>query len=48
MLVRDGYYIVGTVCVGLGLIMLLGYIKPIVKRLERYPKQMWRLNSDSK
>ncbi|KAI9335041.1 acetyl-coenzyme A transporter 1-domain-containing protein [Pilaira anomala] len=47
-LVRDGYYIVGTVCVVAGLVMLLGYIKPIVKRLERYPKQMWRLNSDNK
>lgn len=45
-LVKDGYYIVGTVCVVAGLIMLLAYIKPIVQRLERYPKQMWRLNSD--
>jgi hypothetical protein len=45
---RDGYYIVGTLCVSLGLLLLLVYIKPITKRLERLPKQMWRLNSDSK
>lgn len=42
---RDGYYIVGTLCVVLGLFMLLTYIKPVVKRLERLPKQMWRLNT---
>ena len=45
---RDGYYIVGTLCVVLGLGLLLVYIKPIIKRLERYPKQMWRLASDNK
>jgi hypothetical protein len=44
----DGYYIVGTLCVVLGLFMLLAYIKPVVKRLERYPKKMWRLNAESK
>ncbi|CAO3635761.1 unnamed protein product [Mucor hiemalis] len=47
-LVRDGYYIVGTMCVVAGLVLLLAYIKPVTKRLERLPKQMWRLNSDSK
>lgn len=47
-LVRDGYYIVGTMCVVAGLLLLLAYIKPVTKRLERLPKQMWRLNADSK
>ncbi|KAL7309500.1 hypothetical protein PS15m_010371 [Mucor circinelloides] len=45
---RDGYFIVGTLCVVLGLLMLLAYIKPIVKRLEKYPKKMWRLNPEGK
>lgn len=43
-IVRDGYYIVNTLCVVIGLIMLLFYVKPIIKRLERLPKKMWRLN----
>ncbi|KAI8054169.1 acetyl-coenzyme A transporter 1 [Gilbertella persicaria] len=45
---RDGYYTAGTLCVVLGLVMLIGYIKPTVKQLERYPKKMWRLNSEAK
>lgn len=45
---RDGYFIVGTICVVLGLFMLLAYIKPIVKRLEKYPKKMWKLNPEGK
>ncbi|KAI8354678.1 acetyl-coenzyme A transporter 1-domain-containing protein [Blakeslea trispora] len=45
---KDGYYVVGTLCVVVGLVMLLGYIKPAVKQLERYPKMMWRLASSDK
>ncbi|KAI9482648.1 MAG: acetyl-coenzyme A transporter 1-domain-containing protein [Benjaminiella poitrasii] len=44
---KDGYFIVGTLCVLLGLFMLLIYIKPMVKRLEKLPKAMWRLNSST-
>ncbi|CAO3702046.1 unnamed protein product [Rhizopus stolonifer] len=42
---QDGYYIVGTLCVILGLLCLVFYIKPTIKKLEKYPKNMWRLSS---
>ncbi|KAI7906263.1 MFS general substrate transporter [Cokeromyces recurvatus] len=44
---KDGYFIVGTLCVLLGLFTLLVYIKPMVKRLEKLPKAMWRLNNNN-
>ncbi|KAI8976060.1 acetyl-coenzyme A transporter 1-domain-containing protein [Pilobolus umbonatus] len=43
-IVKDGYYIVNTLCVLIGFIMLIFYIKPIIQRLERLPKKMWRLH----
>ncbi|CEG65128.1 hypothetical protein RMATCC62417_01982 [Rhizopus microsporus] len=42
---KDGYYVVGTLCVLLGLFCLMFYIKPVIKKLEKYPKSMWRLGS---
>ncbi|KAI8367620.1 acetyl-coenzyme A transporter 1-domain-containing protein [Radiomyces spectabilis] len=43
MVQQDGYYIVGTVSVALGLAMLLFYIRPTVQRLETISKRLWRL-----
>ncbi|KAI8979135.1 membrane transporter [Mycotypha africana] len=43
---KDGYYIVGTLCVVLGFFMLVFYIKPIVRKLEQLPRKLWRLDSE--
>ncbi|KAI7863641.1 acetyl-coenzyme A transporter 1-domain-containing protein [Spinellus fusiger] len=43
--VQDGYYFAGIMCVILGLVMLVAYVKPVVEHLERLPKHKWRLNS---
>ncbi|ORZ11442.1 acetyl-coenzyme A transporter 1-domain-containing protein [Absidia repens] len=40
----DGYYYAGSLCVLIGLVMLLVYIKPVIRHLEQLPKRMWRLN----
>ncbi|KAI8082948.1 acetyl-coenzyme A transporter 1-domain-containing protein [Halteromyces radiatus] len=40
----DGYYYAGSLCVLIGLVMLVFYIKPVVKHLEKLSKSMWRLN----
>ncbi|KAI9302355.1 acetyl-coenzyme A transporter 1-domain-containing protein [Cunninghamella echinulata] len=44
MIETDGYYYAGSLCVIIGLIILLFYIKPAIKHLEQLPKSMWRLN----
>ncbi|KAG0168541.1 hypothetical protein DFQ30_004613 [Apophysomyces sp. BC1015] len=41
---QDGYYFAGTVCVVLGVVMMLVYVKPVVKNLEKISKSKWRLN----
>ncbi|KAF7727663.1 hypothetical protein EC973_007321 [Apophysomyces ossiformis] len=41
---QDGYYFAGTLCVVLGVIMMIFYVKPVVKYLERLSKSKWRLN----
>ncbi|ORX56904.1 MFS general substrate transporter [Hesseltinella vesiculosa] len=41
---RDGYYYAGSLCVLVGLALLVTYIKPVVRQLEQLPKSLWRLN----
>lgn len=41
---RDGYYIVGTACVLLGLALLQAYIRPVVRHLESLSKRSWRIS----
>ncbi|KAI9017937.1 acetyl-coenzyme A transporter 1-domain-containing protein [Phycomyces nitens] len=40
---QDGYYYAGTMCVIVGLIMLIGYVRPVTKQLEVLSKRKWRL-----
>jgi PAT family acetyl-CoA transporter-like MFS transporter 1 len=41
----DGYYFVNTACVTIGIITLLFWIKPAIRRLERLPKSSWKIAS---
>lgn len=43
---RDGYYIVGMISFVVGLLTLLFYIKPMVKRLQVVPDRAWRLKKE--
>ncbi|BFZ64539.1 hypothetical protein YB2330_005686 [Saitoella coloradoensis] len=40
---RDGYYVMSSVCVALGALVFFGWTRPAVKRLERLPKDAWRI-----
>ncbi|KAL0080342.1 acetyl-coenzyme A transporter 1-domain-containing protein [Phycomyces blakesleeanus] len=40
---QDGYYYAGTMCVIVGLIMLIVYVRPVTKQLEVLSKRKWRL-----
>ncbi|KDN35178.1 hypothetical protein K437DRAFT_82152, partial [Tilletiaria anomala UBC 951] len=43
IIVKDGYYITSTLCVVIGLALLVFYILPICKRLQRLPVAAWRV-----
>ncbi|KAF6766496.1 acetyl-coenzyme A transporter 1-domain-containing protein [Ephemerocybe angulata] len=40
---RDGYYIVTTVCMGFGVLFLIGFIVPAARKLQALPTSAWRL-----
>ncbi|WVQ93622.1 hypothetical protein IAU59_000698 [Kwoniella sp. CBS 9459] len=43
VVLRDGYYIMSTVCVALGAVLLISFILPTVKRLSALPMSAWRV-----
>lgn len=47
-LAQDGYYIVGSFCVAFGVLSLILYIQPMVKRLEAMTPAQWKLESKNK
>lgn len=42
-MVQDGYYIVNVICVALGLLTFVLYIRPRVLHLQSLPMRAWRL-----
>ena len=40
---RDGYYITNVVCVAVGFVTFLLYIRPVAMRLQALPLRAWRL-----
>ncbi|KAJ3326135.1 hypothetical protein HDV06_000011 [Boothiomyces sp. JEL0866] len=46
--IQDGYYYVNTFCFIFGVVSLLLYIKPQIKRLEGLSDEMWRLSKYKK
>ncbi|KAM7186587.1 Acetyl-coenzyme A transporter 1 domain containing protein [Rhypophila sp. PSN 637] len=44
---RDGYYMVNMICVALGIVTLLMYIRPKVLHLQDLPLRAWRLSTSS-
>lgn len=42
---RDGYYIVNILCVLVGLLTFVFYIKPRVLHLQNLPMRAWRLSA---
>lgn len=42
---RDGYYIMSSICVGLGVILLVTFILPTAKMLQALPLQKWRIKT---
>jgi hypothetical protein len=45
---QDGYYIVGSFCVAFGLVSLILYIQPMVRKLESMTSAQWKLKDKSK
>jgi len=45
---RDGYYVVSTLCVLLGALILLCVVGPNAGRLQRLPQASWRVRLDKK
>ncbi|ORY95607.1 acetyl-coenzyme A transporter 1-domain-containing protein [Syncephalastrum racemosum] len=41
---KDGYYVVGTLCVIIGAALLVMYIRPVIRHLESLSKKSWRLS----
>lgn len=46
--IQDGYYYVNTACFIFGLLSLLLYIKPQIKKLEGLSDDLWRLSKYKK
>lgn len=44
-MVRDGYYIVNILCVIIGLVTFVSYIRPKVLHLQSLPMRAWRLST---
>lgn len=42
---RDGYYIVNILCVVIGVITFVMYIRPKVHQLQSLPLRAWRLSA---
>ena len=40
---QDGYYLINTICISIGILLLLGYISREVKRLQSLSVSVWRL-----
>lgn len=47
-MIRDGYYIVNIVCVAVGLVTFVLYIRPKVLHLQSLPMRAWRLSAAGK
>lgn len=47
-MVQDGYYMVNVICVLIGLITFLLYIRPKVLHLQSLPMRAWRLTPSNK
>lgn len=43
----DGFYLVATVCLIIGLVTFQFWIKPAVRELEIIPKNQWTIHSSS-
>lgn len=41
---RDGYYITNVICVVIGLVTFLAYIRPAARKLQALPLRAWRVN----
>jgi hypothetical protein len=46
--ITDGYYMVNFACFCFGLMTMVFYIKPTIKKLEGLPVRMWRLKKEKK
>ncbi|CAM0140309.1 hypothetical protein VKS41_002355 [Umbelopsis sp. WA50703] len=42
---QDGYYYAGSLCVFLGVSLLVFYVKPAILRIQSIPRHMWRLKA---
>jgi PAT family acetyl-CoA transporter-like MFS transporter 1 len=42
---QDGYYYAGSLCVLLGISLLVLYVKPAIMKIQSIPKHMWRLKA---
>ncbi|CAO3683887.1 unnamed protein product [Umbelopsis vinacea] len=42
---QDGYYYAGTICVLLGISLLVLYVKPAILKIQSIPRHMWRLKA---
>jgi MFS transporter, PAT family, solute carrier family 33 (acetyl-CoA transportor), member 1 len=40
---RDGYYIINILCVIVGVVTFLGFIKPAALKLQSLPLRAWRI-----
>ncbi len=47
-MMRDGYYIVNIICVIVGVVTFVAYIRPKVLHLQDLPLRAWRLAPGSK
>lgn len=47
-MIRDGYYFVNMICVLVGVVTFVMFIRPKVMQLQSLPLRAWRLSADSK
>jgi MFS transporter, PAT family, solute carrier family 33 (acetyl-CoA transportor), member 1 len=43
-ILRDGYYVTNILCVIVGTLTFVSYIRPVVRRLQALPLRAWRLS----
>lgn len=43
-MLRDGYYIVNIICVVIGIVTFVSFIRPKAMHLQALPLRAWRLN----
>ena len=48
MISRDGYYITNVVCVIIGVVTFVSYIRPAAFKLQALPLRAWRLSPDGR